>query len=378
MLRMLRKVVCSVFLLSGLSYVPSILWAQEATTMNGAQAVRFEQSPGFYHYIAFCRTPREFTTQVPPVKVSPDSMEYALCWYVNGARTGEPAEADGRIIVSEHHVRFIPRDPRASGLYFDLPRDQAELKREPGQPYATLQGKEAAFRFRFSNLCLTCAPGAAMPPGSVPASLDREFGLLAETIGRYTSGWREIYRISSGSPANPSSRGQMTNSVAKNASRPGPLPEPARPIRTTETSTPATSAIGRPAPASAEASAVPAKVAAPVVIGGPKAKPVKIASTAADGLLVKKIAPDYPLEAKLVRLEGTVMVRAVIDKAGEVAEVSALSGPPILESAAIDAVKQWQYRPFSQNGQPVDVETTIAVVFALDGSRALRPQSARR
>ena len=84
---------------------------------------------------------------------------------------------------------------------------------------------------------------------------------------------------------------------------------------------------------------------------------------------MKKVPPSYPLSAKLVRLEGTVVVRAVIEKTGDVAEVYALSGPPILESAAVDAVKQWQYRPYVQNGQPVDVETTIEVVFALDGSR---------
>jgi protein TonB len=113
------------------------------------------------------------------------------------------------------------------------------------------------------------------------------------------------------------------------------------------------------------------------VIGGPKAKPVKISS--ADGLLVKKVPPDYPLEAKLVRLEGTVVLRAVIDSSGEVAEVNAVSGPPLLESAAVDAVKHWQYRPYAVNGRPVDVETTIAVVFALDGTHPVnRAQSLRR
>ena len=106
---------------------------------------------------------------------------------------------------------------------------------------------------------------------------------------------------------------------------------------------------------------------------------MKIGSGAADGLLVRKIPPSYPLEAKLVRLEGTVVLHAVIDSAGEVSQVNALSGPPLLESAAVDAVKQWQYRPFSQNGQPVDVETTIEVVFALDGSHSAgRAQSAHR
>jgi protein TonB len=70
-----------------------------------------------------------------------------------------------------------------------------------------------------------------------------------------------------------------------------------------------------------------------------------------------------------------VVLRTVIDKTGEVFSVNALSGPPLLESAAVEAVKQWQYRPYSMNGQPVDVETTVEVVFALDGSL---PISGRR
>jgi protein TonB len=108
-------------------------------------------------------------------------------------------------------------------------------------------------------------------------------------------------------------------------------------------------------------------------------KPVRIASGAADGLLLKKVSPAYPIEAKLVRLEGTVVLRAVIDKTGEVSEVYAVSGPPLLESSAVEAVKQWQYKPYSLNGQPVDVETTVQVVFALDGSQsATRAQSFRR
>ena len=111
----------------------------------------------------------------------------------------------------------------------------------------------------------------------------------------------------------------------------------------------------------------------------PRVKPVRIGSGAADGMLLKKVAPEYPLEAKLVRLEGTVVLRTVIDKTGEVSEVFATSGPPLLESAAVEAVKQWQYRPYTLNGQPVDVETTVEVVFALDGSHsAPRQQSAHK
>jgi len=339
---MLRMVVYIGLLLLGLLHALPSLRAQEPARMNGAQAVRFEQNTGFFHYVAFCRTPREFMArlptgkQMPEAKLPPEATEYALCWYVSGSRAAGgkgSQDVDGRLVVSEHHVRFVPGEPRFADAYADLPREQTAVKHEAGQPDATLVGKGLAFSFRFSKLCLTCAPGTPAPPGvASPALLDQEFALLDETILHFYSGWRQIYRLSSGAPADPPPGVQPANAVTS-AAAPG-------------TST---------------------QASAPPPSGTPKAKPVRIAS--ADGLLVKKVPPDYPLEARMVRLEGTVVLRAVIDKAGEVSEVSAVSGPSLLEPAAVDAVKQWQYRPYSVNGQPVDVETTIAVVFALDGSR---------
>jgi protein TonB len=85
-------------------------------------------------------------------------------------------------------------------------------------------------------------------------------------------------------------------------------------------------------------------------------------------MLVKKVPPVYPLSAKIARLQGTVILSATISKTGEVSTVDVVSGPPLLQSAAVDAVKKWQYRPFSFNGQPVEVETTIHVMFGEAGS----------
>ena len=138
MLRMLRNSVCIGLLLSGLLFVHSVLRAQEPAVMNGAQAVRFEQSPGFYNYVAFCRTPKEFSAQIPAAKLAPDQLEYGLCWYVSASKTdgGDAATggADGKLVISEHHIRFIPRDSQDASVYMDLPREQVELKHERGQP----------------------------------------------------------------------------------------------------------------------------------------------------------------------------------------------------------------------------------------------------
>jgi TonB family protein len=377
MLRMLRIVVCIGLLLSGLLFEKPALQAQEAATMNGAKAVRFEQSPGFFNYISFCVTPKDFLAQMPEAKLPGDKLEYGLCWYVDKSKAGSSA-VEGKLVVSEHHVRFVPDNPQFADAYIDIPREQAAVKHEVGQNEATLVGKGQTLSFRLSKLCLTCAAGTPTPPGVAPALLDQDFALLEETILHYYSGWRQIYHLSSGTPVD--SRNQGGNSVAsaeprsatRSASRASASAD-LQPASPSNTGSPAAAPKVNPPPAAASgtatlyasANSTAAKSPAPLVIGGPKGKPVKIPS--ADGMLVKKVPPDYPLEAKLVRLEGTVMLRAVIDRTGEVSEVSAVSGPPLLESAAVDAVKQWQYRPYSMNGQPVDVETTIAVVFALDG-----------
>lgn len=381
MLQMLRIVMCIGLMLSGLLLDQPVLHAQEPTTMNGAQAVRFEQSPGFFNYIVFCKTPQDFLAQMPDAKLPSGKMEFGLCWYVDGSKAGGAAsrEVGGRLVVSEHHVRFVPNDPQFADTYLDLPRDQAAVKHDAGQISGTLVGKGQTFRFRLSKLCGTCAAGTPAPAGVVPALVDQDFALLDETILHYYSGWRQIYRLSSGAPAD--SLPQPGNSVASAATRPvssrSTVPTTSADAKqgaatSTGTSTPVAASRAPAAPTAtagtstlyAAGNSPAAKTAAPMMIGGPKGKPVKLSS--ADGLLVKKVPPDYPLEAKLVRLEGTVMLHAVIDRMGEVSEVNAVSGPPLLESAAVDAVKQWQYRPYSLNGQPVDVETTIAVVFALD------------
>jgi TonB family protein len=353
-------------LLSGL-----LLFAQEPATIDSQPAVRFEQSPGYYHYLAFCRTPKAFTAQVPKPGVPLDAIEFGLGWYVKasvtrsaGATSGASPEVDGRIVVSAHHVRFMPRDPQFADQYVDIPRDEVELAHSPGQPGGWLRSKDIVVSFRFSKICLSCAAGTPVPPGSNAALVDREFALLDETLTRFESGWRKTYRMSKGEPVDLTGGNQPASVAASAGPRSGPASKPNAAFSAS------------PVPNAVSASAM--KTSTPAVTGISR-RPVTIGSGAADGLLIKKIPPAYPLDAKLLRLEGTVVLRAIIDRTGEVSEVNALSGPPLLESAAVDAVMQWQYRPYSVNGQPVDVETTIEVVFALDRSQpGIRAQSARK
>lgn len=95
--------------------------------------------------------------------------------------------------------------------------------------------------------------------------------------------------------------------------------------------------------------------------------PETFAITAHGGsnILIKKVPPNYPLSAKQNRVQGTVVLRVVIDKAGQLENVQAVSGPEALVLAAIDAVRQWRYKPFFLYGEPFKVDTTINVIFTL-------------
>jgi TonB family protein len=86
--------------------------------------------------------------------------------------------------------------------------------------------------------------------------------------------------------------------------------------------------------------------------------------------LVKKVAPIYPPLAKQVRIQGKVRLKAVISKTGMVESVNVVSGHPLLVQAAVDAVKQWQYKPFLADGQPVAASTEVEVPFSLGISDA--------
>jgi protein TonB len=98
----------------------------------------------------------------------------------------------------------------------------------------------------------------------------------------------------------------------------------------------------------------------------PTSKPRMVSLGVMDASLIHRVQPDYPLVAKLMRLSGTVELRAVIGTDGEVHEIEVLSGNPILAQAACAAVRQWRYRPTQLSGKSVEVETLITVKFVVE------------
>lgn len=92
---------------------------------------------------------------------------------------------------------------------------------------------------------------------------------------------------------------------------------------------------------------------------------VRISQGVTKGLLIHRVEPAYPLLARTARVQGEVVLTAIISTTGEIENLQLVSGHPMLVPDAIAAVKQWRYKPYLLNGQPTEVETTITVIFAL-------------
>jgi protein TonB len=107
-------------------------------------------------------------------------------------------------------------------------------------------------------------------------------------------------------------------------------------------------------------------VAPPPPLPAP-AHPLKV-SHWAEGNIIYRVQPSYPPIARLARVQGTVELRAIISKAGTIENLVVFRGHPMLVKSAIEAVRQWRYRPYLLNNEPIEVETEITVNFVLSGS----------
>ena len=94
---------------------------------------------------------------------------------------------------------------------------------------------------------------------------------------------------------------------------------------------------------------------------------IRVGGTVQQAKILHFVQPKYPADAKRKGIQGTVLLHAIVSKDGTVSQLEVVSGPPDLKRAATDAVKQWRYQPTTLKGNPVEVDTTIAVVFTLGG-----------
>jgi protein TonB len=96
-------------------------------------------------------------------------------------------------------------------------------------------------------------------------------------------------------------------------------------------------------------------------------KRIRVSQGVSTGLLIKKVSPKYPEEARQQGVQGSVVLKVLISKEGTITDLTPVSGDPLLTPAAIKAVKKWRYKPYLLEGEPVQVETTIQVNFTLSG-----------
>jgi protein TonB len=96
------------------------------------------------------------------------------------------------------------------------------------------------------------------------------------------------------------------------------------------------------------------------------AKRLRISQGVSTGMLIDRVMPEYPKIAKIARVQGTVQLDAWIAKDGSIERLRVISGNPMLIDAAIQAVKQWRYKPYLLSGEPFEVETTVEVNFLLN------------
>jgi protein TonB len=147
--------------------------------------------------------------------------------------------------------------------------------------------------------------------------------------------------------------------------------------------TPALVVKGGKVPAAHPAAAATADAPAPSLIGmgaptttampnlgtdatvKPKLQTLSVSQGVSQGLLYKKVAPSYPSNALRMHIEGEVQLMATISKEGDITRIKVLSGDAQLAKSASDAVKQWKYKPYLLNGEPVEIQTQVTVNFKL-------------
>ena len=105
--------------------------------------------------------------------------------------------------------------------------------------------------------------------------------------------------------------------------------------------------------------------ASALAVRRPESRLLHVSSGVVSGMLLSPIRPIYPPIARAAHVEGSIVIEAVISRSGRVESLNVVSGPEMLREAALDAIRQARYAPYKLNGEPVDVQTVITVVFRL-------------
>src|SRR5881397_3603772 len=95
----------------------------------------------------------------------------------------------------------------------------------------------------------------------------------------------------------------------------------------------------------------------------PQREPIRVGGNVQESKLVHRVEPVYPPEARAARISGVVILQVTVSEAGDVSDARTLRGHPLLDGAAVEAVRQWRYSPTLLNGEPVPVIATVSIAF---------------
>jgi len=224
-----------------------------------------------------------------------------------------------------------------------------------------------------SETPVSSAPAAVsqpVKPSNVPASLPKSAaGSVQDSqLSKSPSPEKLQEEINAAAATNKSSGSseKVSKADANEITEPAPLV-----VKGGKTPATKTKAADAPAPSLIGMATPGASVPPPNLVTStePAFKPtlqtLNISQGVSQGLLIKKVPPSYPSNALRMHIEGAVELTATISKAGLISQIKVLSGDPQLTKAATDAVKQWKYKPYLLNGEPVEIQTQITINFKL-------------
>ncbi len=224
----------------------------------------------------------------------------------------------------------------------------ASLNSQPNAAMSTTSTKPAAqASSQISNTQPTKSASTTSPEKSIDKSADK------------TDKASEKSEKSSASAKNSEAVAEVAPLLVKNEA---PQPPPAPVAETPAPEAPSMDVAASDASKNALSGIVSS---VPASVPKPSGQAVKVSQGVSQGLLIKRVNPTYPPQAMSARIQGSVLLDAHIGKDGSITSVKALSGDAVLAGAAVDAVKQWKYKPYYLDGQAIDIETQITVNFKL-------------
>jgi TonB family protein len=299
--------------------------AQEAITSNGTVMLRYPQGEGIYHYLNNCLQSPTNSTPAPNTPPAANNVP-AICWAITafGMKSADGTEHDpivGKLSISATEIQFAPTAATNQQFAYHLPVSETSFTHQPGQTSGTLVNQGAKYEFVFTKICDGCNPATAASVTAAPAALDAEFDLVEQSLEQFEPTNQHVLKLEASATARVSGGGVMGGMMGNG----GPPP-----------------VLKAPQPPNG---------------------PVRVSSGVILANLIEKHDPIYPPAAEAANVQGSVILRAILSKTGTIENLQIISGPPMLQASAMDAVRRWRFRPYLLNGDPVEVDTVFTLRF---------------